>query len=50
MGTSNCLDTNILQNILFYVQQKKESNNARMGKWTMTELHFWVNYPFKRFT
>ncbi len=24
MGTSNCLDANVLQNILFYVQQNKK--------------------------
>ncbi len=43
MATSNCLVTNILQNILFYVQQKKliqVSNNFR-------DFLFWVNYPFK---
>ncbi len=43
MATSNCLVTNILQNTLFYVQQKKliqVSNNFR-------DFLFWVNYPFK---
>ncbi len=43
MATSNCLVTNILQNILFYVQQKKLiqiSNNFR-------DFLFWVNCPFK---
>ncbi len=35
MGTSKCLDSHILQNILFKVQQKKENYN------------FWVNYPLK---
>jgi len=28
MGTSNCLVTHILQNIFFYVQQKKEINTG----------------------
>ncbi len=28
MGTINCLITNILQNILFYLQQKKETHTG----------------------
>jgi len=43
---------NIIQNILFLVQQKKETHKGleqHKGEYMMTEFSFffWVNYPFK---
>ncbi len=42
MATNNCLVTNILQNIFFCVQQKKELvqvwNKCRVNKWSQTFL------------
>jgi len=44
----NCLVTNILQNILFWVQQNKEMHTglAQLGVSMTTSFSFWVNYPF----
>ncbi len=50
-GPSNCLVTHILQNIIFWVQQKKKCievwNKLRVSKWWQN-FHFWVNYSFKQ--
>ncbi len=49
MATSNCLATNILQNALFCVQQKKETLTGlkRLEDEKMTtEQHLCVNFPF----
>ncbi len=40
-GSSNYLVASTLQNILFYVQQKKETHTG------FENCHFWVNYFFK---
>jgi len=46
MGAVNCLITNILQNILFCVQQKKETHKG-LEQNEGEHFHFSVNYPFK---
>jgi len=49
MGAAiNCLVSDILQNVFFWVKQKKLLqvwNNLRVSK-MMTE--FWIKYPFKQ--
>ncbi len=52
MATVNCLVTNILQNIFFCAQQKREKHTYLKqleGEWIMNDVnfHFWVNYHFK---
>ncbi len=44
MATMNCLVTNILQNIFFCVQQRKETHTGLEVEGL--GLGFWVNYPF----
>ncbi len=52
MGTNNCLIISILQNILFYIQHKKETHTGleqHEHEYLMkTYFHFWVNYSFKQ--
>ncbi len=38
-----CLVTNILQNIFYCVQLRKETHTGYVSKWQ----NFWVNFPFK---
>ncbi len=47
--TYNCLFTNILQNIFFCVQQKKETHTGlkQLGWVKGDSFHFWVNCLFK---
>lgn len=45
MATVNCLATNIFQNTLFHIQQKKK-NKIRVSK-CWQNIHFWVTYPLK---
>jgi len=50
MGAIKCLVTNILQNIFFSVQQKKETHTGlerHEGELPMTEFSFLGNCPFK---
>ncbi len=42
-GNLQLFFTNILQNICFYVQQKKEIHTGL----EQHEWYFWVNYPLK---
>ncbi len=49
MATTNCLLTNILQNIFFCVQQMKETHTGleqHEGGVNDDSFHFWVNYGF----
>ncbi len=48
MATVNCLVTDILQNILFCVQQEKKKLIVleQVSKWEQN-IYFWVNYSFK---
>ncbi len=50
MATSNCLFSNILQNIFFVFNRKKRNSNrfgfqVRVSKWW--NRHFWMNCLFK---
>ncbi len=54
-GNRKCLVTNILQNIFYYVLQKKKKTviqgwgwDLRVSKWWQN-WHFWVDYPFKTY-
>lgn len=41
----HCMDRNVLQNVLFYVPQKKVCNDMRASKWCQND-HVCVNCPF----
>jgi len=43
----NCLVINIIQNIFFCVQQKKEIHTGLEKLEENLIFHFWVNCPFK---
>ncbi len=47
MASVNCLITNILQNIGFCVQQKKEIHTGLEQLKCWHNFIFWVNDPFK---
>ncbi len=43
MEVNGAQATNILQNIIFHVQQKKKTHTGLENKWWQN-LNFWVNY------
>jgi len=44
MATVNCVVTNIIQNIFFLVQQKKEFHTGLVQQAKLCQhFHFWVN-------
>ncbi len=49
METINCLIASILQNILFCVQQKKETHTGLEWHEQWQYFYFWVNYLFKKY-
>ncbi len=41
-GNQNCMVTNVLENMLFYVLQRKKMHSGLEQQ----NFHFWVNYAY----